>query len=238
MPLAWTTPDTAPGSEICRALFIPSGGEYEAAARGALLELIKPENWEKVGAQTPEAVASAFADSILKTFEQWRSCLYVGQVIWTAGAAAPAGTLDCDGGLYDRDEYAALFAAIGTVFGTTSGSNFRVPNLEGRVIVGSGQSPEGTTRQLSDTGGSETVTLVESEMPGHGHSLPDHVHSVHAHLSALAVAPGELPVTTPNTVSGSTGSAGSGATGSAGSGDPHENMQPFIVLHPKIVTGK
>ncbi|MBR1951950.1 MAG: tail fiber protein [Lentisphaeria bacterium] len=53
-----------------------------------------------------------------------------GTVILKAGAI-PAGYLECDGLAKSRTEYADLFAAIGTTYGTGDGSTtFNLPDLD------------------------------------------------------------------------------------------------------------
>lgn len=62
----------------------------------------------------------------------------VGSVIYFAGSAAPEGYLVCDGSLVNRRTYAALFAVIGTTYGTGNGSTtFALPDLRDRVAWGS-----------------------------------------------------------------------------------------------------
>lgn len=81
-------------------------------------------------------------------------------------ATSRAGCLLCDGGIYNQSQYPALYAAIGTKFGTgdgTSGS-FNVPNYLDRSIVGASSS-----RTLGSTGGASTVTLSGVNLPPHAH---------------------------------------------------------------------
>lgn len=89
-----------------------------------------------------------------------------------AGSTAPEGYLLCDGSAVSRADYATLFGVIGTTYGAGDGSTtFNVPDLSGRVVIGvSG------THALASTGGSETVTLSESELPAHTHVIPQHGH--------------------------------------------------------------
>ena len=63
----------------------------------------------------------------------------VGSVFWLAAQTAPEGYLICDGSAVSRTEYADLFAAIGTTFGTGDGSTtFALPNLQAAFIRGAG----------------------------------------------------------------------------------------------------
>lgn len=90
-----------------------------------------------------------------------------------AGSTVPAGYLLCDGAAVSRTTYATLFAVIGTTFGAGDGSTtFNVPDLSGRVPLGAS-----STHLLGSTGGSETVTLTEQELPAHVHEVPQHGHA-------------------------------------------------------------
>lgn len=89
-----------------------------------------------------------------------------------AGTVAPENYLFCDGSAVDRTTYATLFGVIGTTFGSGDGSTtFNLPDLGGRVPLG-----VSSTHLLGSTGGSETVTLTESELPAHVHVVPQHGH--------------------------------------------------------------
>ena len=53
---------------------------------------------------------------------------YIGEIRRFGGAFVPEGWLPCDGRFLNADEYAELFALIGTRFGGTEG-RFALPNL-------------------------------------------------------------------------------------------------------------
>ena len=96
-----------------------------------------------------------------------------GIIMPFAGTVAPENYLFCDGSAVDRTTYATLFGVIGTTFGAGDGSTtFNVPDLSGRVPIGVSQA-----HTLGSTGGSETVTLTESELPAHVHEVPQHGHA-------------------------------------------------------------
>lgn len=84
-----------------------------------------------------------------------------------AGATLPPGWLACDGSAVSRTNYAALFAAVGTVWGAGDGlTTFNLPDLRSQVPVGAGQGPGGLSlRTLGETGGSEQVRLSFFNMP-------------------------------------------------------------------------
>src|SRR5207249_6454307 len=84
---------------------------------------------------------------------------------------APKGWAWCDGQLMPLSQNTALFSLLGTTYGGDGKSNFALPDLQGRAPMHPGQGPGLSLHDLGETGGSETVTLLESEMPAHSHSL-------------------------------------------------------------------
>lgn len=105
----------------------------------------------------------------------------IASVIMTAASSAPSGYLLCDGSAVSRITYAALFAVIGTTYGSGDGSTtFNLPNLKGRVPVGrdSGQTEFDT---LGETGGEKVHTLTTTEMPSHTHVQDAHTHVQNSH---------------------------------------------------------
>ena len=100
-----------------------------------------------------------------------------GSVTQYAGSSAPTGWMFCDGAAVSRTTYAALFAVIGTTFGSGDGTTtFNLPDLKGRVPVG--KAVAGTFASLAATGGAETHTLTTAQIPSHQHNVSEYVHSV------------------------------------------------------------
>lgn len=90
-----------------------------------------------------------------------------------AGSTVPAGFLLCDGAAVSRTTYATLYAVIGDTFGAGDGeTTFNLPDLSGRVPLGVSMS-----HALGTTGGSETITITEAELPAHVHEVPQHGHA-------------------------------------------------------------
>lgn len=90
----------------------------------------------------------------------------VGTIALFGAERDPEGWLRCDGRLLDRNAYAKLFAVIGTTHGFTTSSNFRLPDIRERSVVGSG-----TKYSIGDKGGNATVTLSINQMPAHTHQI-------------------------------------------------------------------
>lgn len=135
------------------------------------------------------------------------------------GSTAPSGWLLCDGTPVSRSTYSALFAIIGTDYGSGDGSTtFNLPNLKGRVAVGR-DNTQTEFDVLGETGGAKTHTLTTNEMPSHTHSL----------------SPGQIVGTgsggTNNYApTGNNPQSGTSIT-STGGGQPHNNLQPYLVIN-------
>src|SRR4051812_12108250 len=84
---------------------------------------------------------------------------------------APKGWAWCDGQLLPLSQNTALFSLLGTTYGGDGKSNFALPDLQGRAPMHPGQGPGLSLHDLGETGGSETVTLLESEIPSHTHTM-------------------------------------------------------------------
>ncbi len=180
------------------------------------------------------------------------------------GESAPEGWLVCDGAAVSRTTYAALYAAIGDLWGAGDGlTTFNLPDRRRRVAVGAGGSGTATLgNSVGDVGGEETHALTTAEMPAHTHAAGSfaaasgggHTHSVT--LKALNTGPGAISFvdgdTSPNGAASTTNLPGAGTTdnpgghthsisgtsGSAGgAGSPaHNNLQPSAVVLVVIKT--
>jgi len=96
----------------------------------------------------------------------------IGSIVAFARPTLPFGWLVCNGLAVPRTEFSELFAIIGTTYGPGDGSTtFNLPNLYGRVALGSSSG-----YALSSSGGSEKVSLDQSSIPSHYHTVPAHGH--------------------------------------------------------------
>src|SRR6266511_362368 len=84
---------------------------------------------------------------------------------------APKGWAWCDGQLVPISQNTALFSLLGTTYGGNGLTNFALPDLQGRAPMHPGQGQGLSLHDLGESGGSETVTLLESEIPAHSHVL-------------------------------------------------------------------
>lgn len=149
---------------------------------------------------------------------------------------APRGWAWCDGQLLPLSQNTALFSLLGTTYGGNGKSNFALPDLQGRAPMHPGQGPGLSLHDLGETGGSETVSLLESEIPSHSHALQ------------ASGQPGED--SDPNNSEGLARSVGASLYQSttnanvvmmapetlapAGGDAPHNNLQPYLTLYFNI----
>jgi microcystin-dependent protein len=147
---------------------------------------------------------------------------------------APKGWAWCDGQLLPLSQNTALFSLLGTTYGGNGKSNFALPDLQGRAPMHPGQGPGLSLHDLGETGGSETVTLIESEIPAHTHALRGNNSLGDSPLPggntlARYVNNAYQTNTTSNLVSMSASSLTP-----AGGDLPHNNLQPYLTFYFNI----
>src|SRR5262249_11741754 len=95
---------------------------------------------------------------------------FLAEIRIFTGGFAPKGWAQCDGQLMPISQNTALFSLLGTTYGGNGTSNFALPNLQGCAPMQAGQGPGLTLRDLGETSGEQTVTLLQTEMPAHSHT--------------------------------------------------------------------
>jgi microcystin-dependent protein len=88
-----------------------------------------------------------------------------------AGNFAPESWRYCDGSLLSVNENMALFALIGTTYGGDGKNNFALPDLRGRIAVGTGTGNGLPPISLGESAGTEIITLNQANLPAHAHDL-------------------------------------------------------------------
>ena len=155
---------------------------------------------------------------------------YLAEVRLTAFSFAPSGWALCNGQILPIASNTALFQLLGTTYGGNGFSTFALPDLQGRIPVGVGQGLGLTARALGEPGGTETHSLALNQ-------LPQHVHTLRASsANGTTDQPGgNLPARNPSGIpqfaTVADADLASGAVGTVGSGQPHNNLQPYIVVN-------
>lgn len=96
---------------------------------------------------------------------------FVGEIRMVGFSFAPTGWALCDGSVIPIAQNQALFALLGTTFGGNGTTNFGLPDLRGRAPVGMGAGPNLTPVTQGQLAGSESVSILASQMPQHTHAL-------------------------------------------------------------------
>ena len=147
---------------------------------------------------------------------------------------APKGWACCDGQILPLSQNTALFSLLGTTYGGDGKSNFALPNMQGNVPMHPGQGPGLSLHDLGETGGSETVSLLESEIPSHSHtmmSLPAPANRTAPISNAIARVQGTAGPYVPGSPAPTPANMSDNAVTPAGGDQPHNNMQPYLTLN-------
>ncbi len=94
----------------------------------------------------------------------------MGTVTMFAGTFAPRGWMKCEGQLLPISQYSALFSILGTTYGGDGRTTFALPDLRGRVPMGTGTGPALAPVRLGEKKGVEFMTLTTAQIPSHNHS--------------------------------------------------------------------
>lgn len=95
---------------------------------------------------------------------------YLGEIQIFPFDFAPRGWAQCNGQLLPINQNGALFSLLGTMYGGDGRTTFALPDMRGRVPVGSGTSPtSGSGYNVGLPGGREAATLVVNNLPAHNH---------------------------------------------------------------------
>jgi microcystin-dependent protein len=144
---------------------------------------------------------------------------------------APKGWATCDGQILPLSQNTALFSLVGTTYGGDGKSNFALPNLQGNAPMHPGQGPGLSLHDLGETGGSDTVTLLESEIPAHPHTLmgdgapANRTTPVANSLARTTAGTPYVPGATP------TAQLANQALTPNGGDQPHNNLMPYLTLN-------
>jgi microcystin-dependent protein len=147
---------------------------------------------------------------------------------------APKGWAWCNGQLLPLSQNTALFSLLGTTYGGDGKSNFALPDLQGSAPMHPGQGPGLSLHNLGEVGGSDSVTLLQSEIPSHTHALngsagPANLQAPasdrvvgRANSNVYLDNPANLVQLAPE------------ALAPAGGDLPHNNMQPYLTFYFNI----
>jgi microcystin-dependent protein len=147
---------------------------------------------------------------------------------------APKGWAFCNGQILPLSQNTALFSLLGTTYGGDGRSNFALPNMQGNAPMHPGQGPGLSLHDLGETDGSTTVTLLQSEMPSHGHPMnaEGRVEATKSIPSPTTAFSRTANNTTPYQASTTHNVTMAPTTiAPVGGNQPHNNMMPYLTLN-------
>jgi len=157
---------------------------------------------------------------------------FLGEIRMVAFNFAPRGWAVCNGQLMQIAQNTALFSLLGTTYGGDGIRTFAVPDLQNRTPIHPGQGPGLSQYSLGDTGGVSTVTLIQSQLPSHAHSVAcdpaggsqqEAANAVWASSGAGRTSPAYYASPTANLAG-----MNPGALAPAGGSQPHNNRSPYL----------
>lgn len=156
---------------------------------------------------------------------------FVGEIRLFTNNFVPQGWLPCDGSIYTVAQYQVLYAVVGNQYGGDS-KNFAVPDLCGRVPMGSGQGPTLTNRNMSKIYGSPTQTLNIQQIPSHTHDVK--AKTKNPMKTNTNDPTGNIWVKSSGNIYGSMANvamAPQAVSNSVGGNKGHANIQPCIAIN-------
>ena len=159
---------------------------------------------------------------------------YLGEIKICSFNFAPRGWAFCEGQLLPINQNQALFSLLGTTYGGNVVTNFALPDLRGRMVIGSGDG-----YVLGQIGGEVSHTLTNAEMPLHNHILTATNSAATTNKPSsqtMLASPADIifPQVTKNVntyaAPGSVVQLSPLTSGSVGGSQPHNNMMPFITV--------
>jgi microcystin-dependent protein len=160
---------------------------------------------------------------------------FLAEIVMFGGNFAPRGWAFCQGQILSIAQNTALFSLLGTTFGGNGQTTFALPDMRGRVPVGTGQGPGLPSINLGQVAGEPTHTLIVTEMPAHSH--PAQAQGVSTAGTSTSPAGGTWATSSArdavysNAAPNAPMAAGGVSVGAAGGSQPHNNMQPYLGIN-------
>ena len=157
---------------------------------------------------------------------------FVAEIRMFGGNFAPTGWAQCNGQLLPISQNTALFSLLGTFYGGDGKTTFALPNLQGSSPLGQGQGAGLSDYALGQQGGSQSVTLLQTEIPSHTHNLRGNFNAgdVNDPAPNRSLARSGTGFLYQSTTSSNLTAMSPQALSVFGGSQPHNNMQPYLTV--------
>jgi microcystin-dependent protein len=151
-----------------------------------------------------------------------------------AGNFSPRGWQLCQGQLLSIAQWTAVFALVGTTYGGNGQTTFGIPDFRGRAALGTGQGPGLPGVTLGEMAGTQSTTLITSNLPMHNHVITGTVNQrastdggLGTDANGKVTGPGSF-YSAPSDLANMAPMSTALATGVAGGNQPISNQPPYL----------
>jgi microcystin-dependent protein len=155
---------------------------------------------------------------------------YIGEIRMFGGNFAPRGHAHCQGQLLSIAQNTALFALIGTIYGGDGQVTFALPDLRGRIPVCYGQGPGLSNYAIGQASGTESVTLLPTQLPAHTHTAACNSGAGNSTTPANNFWAANANTGLPQYVAAQNTPMAATALATAGGNQPHNNLMPILAI--------
>lgn len=163
---------------------------------------------------------------------------YLAIIKMFAGNFAPRGWAFCNGQILSIAQNTALFSLLGTTYGGNGQTTFALPDLRGRVPMGTGQGPGLPNIVLGEVAGTPSTTLTVNNMPAHNHNFTGTASMACKSGAGNADSPtGNIPAgsaTDENYAAPAGGNGSMAPTNISGTIAVTGGSQPFSIMQPYL----
>ncbi len=165
---------------------------------------------------------------------------FIGEVRAFSFSFPPREWLACNGQTLLISQFSPLFALIGTTYGGDGKTNFKLPDLNGRVAMGPGTGPDGTIYTTGQALGENAHTLLINEIPAHNHTINASAKDIAtatnipggtAYFGSASTDQVNNPTVKIYNISAPNTPLGTPLTPGATASQAHENRMPTLVMN-------